>query len=133
MTDPGDSLKPDTPMPDPVTGEGIVTQRVIQLPGQESGFGGFAGADRPGPTIKIVAIPAWRYILEGIILYDYVNAWVGVAALDGAGQLAKLIQPGDVLTHLWYISGCALFPTAVAFAQQLLKYLQKRRAAMGIE
>lgn len=109
--------------------DGIVTEKVIQLPGQLSGQVGFAGVDQPGPTSRVVAVNPIMYI--GVeILWTFLNSFFGLLAVDGLG-LADLAPPGDAFAHLWNIAGIALAPTALSLAQELFKYLGKIRASRG--
>lgn len=107
--------------------DGIVTERVIQLPGQASGPVGFAGVDKPGPTSRVVAVNPVVYI--GIeILWTYLHSFLGLLAVDGLG-LAELAPPGQAFSHLWNISGIALAPAGLSLLHELYQYLGKIRAA----
>lgn len=107
--------------------DGIVTEKSIQLPGQEPGPVGLAGVDRAGATVKVVAVPPVLYI--GVeILWTYLNVFFGLLAVDGLG-LAELAPPGEAMSHLWNIGGIALAPTGLALGREVYEYLGKIRAS----
>ncbi len=107
--------------------EGTVTKNVIRLPGMESGTVGTAGMDRPGASVRVIAVNPVMYI--GVeILWTFLNSFFGLLAVDGLG-LADLAPPGQAMSHLWNIGGIALAPTALSLAQELFKYLGKIRAS----
>lgn len=109
------------------TGDGTVIQTIARLPGMSEGEVGLAGVDRPGPTIKTVAVPAWQYI--GIeIGWSFLNNFFGLLTIDGLG-LAELAAPGDAFQHLYKIAGIALAPTALMLLKELYDYFGKVRAA----
>jgi hypothetical protein len=111
------------------TGDGTVTTHIAQLPGMASGELGFAGVDKPGPTVRTVAVPVVRYIAEEIS-YSWLRAFLGLLAVDGLG-LAQLTPPSDAFMHLYRIGGIALAPAALSLAQELYAYLSKVRASRG--
>ena len=111
------------------TGDGTVTNRVAQLPGMQPGFLGFSGADKPGPTVRTVAVPVVQYIAVEIG-WSFLHSFLGLLAIDGLG-LADLAPPGDAFAHLYRIAGLSLAPTTLALTQQLYSYLNKVRAARG--
>lgn len=107
--------------------DGIVTEKVIQLPGVDPGLVGTAGIDRPGPSTRVVAVNPFVYI--GVeIAWTYLHAFLGLLAIDGLG-LADLAPPGEAFTHLWHIGGLALAPTMMSLLHELYQYLGKVRAA----
>lgn len=109
------------------TGDGTVIQKVIQLPGMSPGLVGDAGAEKPGATIRNVAVPPLIYI--GVeMLWLYLQTFLGLLAIDGMG-LAELAPPGDAFSHLWNIGGIALAPTALGLLKELYDYLSDIRAS----
>lgn len=117
-------------MPENSQNEGTVTSNVPKLPGMTTGEVGFAGADKPGPTIRTVAVPVWQYIGTELI-WTFLHSFFGLLAVDGLG-LADLAPPGDAFAHLYRIAGIAMAPTVLSLLQQLYSYLGKVRAARGI-
>ena len=110
------------------TGDGgVVTAHVIQLPGMPKGEVGYAGADKPGATIRTVAVRPVVYI--GVeMLWLYLQTFLGLLAIDGMG-LAELAPPGDAFSHLYNIAGIALAPTFLGLLKELYVYLDKVRAS----
>lgn len=109
------------------TGGGSFDQKVIQLPGMPEGVIGMAGVDKPGPSIRAVAVPAWRYIAVEI-LWHYLQVFLGLLAVDGMG-LVELAPPGDAFEHLGKVAGISLAPSALALLHELYQYLGKVRAS----
>lgn len=109
------------------TGDGIVTQKVIALPGMETGEVGFAGLNRPGATIRAVAVPAWKYILVEI-LWVYLTSFMSILAMDGMG-LTELAPASDAFAHLLAIGELSLGPSTLMLIKELYDYLGKVRAS----
>ena len=110
------------------TGDGgVVTQTVAQLPGMAKGEVGLAGEDKPGPSIRTVAIPAWQFIAIEIG-WVYLHTFLGLLAIDGLG-LVELAPPGEAAQHLLRVAGIALAPALLSMLQELYQYLGKVRAA----
>lgn len=108
-------------------GTGTVTTKVAQLPGMPLGEVGLAGMDKPGATIRNVAIPAWQFI--GVeVLWNFLRTFFGLLTIDGMG-LVDLAPPGDAFTHLYTVAGISLAPTLLALGQELFAYLSKIRAS----
>lgn len=106
---------------------GTVTTHVVQLPGMAVGESGLAGADKPGPTIRVVARPVWQYI--GVeMVWAFLTNFFGLLTIDGLG-LAELAPPGDAFAHLYHVAGLALAPTALMLAKELYDYVGKVRAS----
>ena len=109
------------------TGDSTVIQKVVQLPGMKTGELGTAGLDRPGPSVRTVAVPAWQYI--GIeILWAYLHSFLGILAMDGMG-LINLAPAGEAFQHLYTVAGVACGPSFLALLTQLYQYLGKVRAS----
>ena len=110
-----------------MTDTGMVTTHVPQLPGMEAGVIGDAGRDKPGATIRAIAIPAWRYI--GVeVLYTFLQTFFGLLTIDGMG-LAELAPPGDAFSHIYNIAGISLAPSVLSLGKELFDYLGKIRAS----
>lgn len=108
------------------------TTKVCQLPGSPKGDLGVAGTDKPGPNVRVMAIPPWRYFLEEVILYHYVNAWLGVAALDSAGVFKDAGGSlGSIWPHFRHVSEYAVALTIPALLRELNSYLNARRKVHG--
>lgn len=109
------------------TGDGgLVTTRVIQMPGMQAGPVGVAGEDKPGPSVQPIAIPAWQYILVEIA-WNYLTVFFGLLAMDGMG-LVDLAPPGDAFSHILRVAGISLAPAAIQLLRELYDYLGKLRA-----
>lgn len=105
----------------------IVTTRIARLPGMANGELGFSGLDKPGPTIRTVAIPAWQYILIEMA-WVYLNSFLGLLAVDGLG-LAELTPPGTAFSHLYHVAGIALAPALLSLLKEAFDYLGRIRAS----
>lgn len=111
-----------------------VTQRIGSMPGMQSGTLGMAGEDKAGPSVKIVVVPFWQYILVDVLAFSYVTGWITASAFWGAGQfeahgLTPQSSPVDVLL---YISRQALIPGGILAMKDLSVWLLKRRQAHGL-
>lgn len=106
---------------------GIVTQTIPQMPGMRTGEVGVAGNDKPGPSVRTVAIPAAMYIAQEVGFF-FLQSFFGVLAADGMG-LYELAPAGDAMAHIANVSSIAIGPTVLALATELFLYLKKVRAA----
>src|SRR5688500_85104 len=110
------------------TGDGgVVTQTTIKLPGMKTGVLGLAGEDKPGPSVRTVAIAPALYIFQEMV-WLYLQTFFGLLAIDGLG-LAELAPAGEAFEHLYSISGMALAPTTLGLLKELYDYLGKVRAS----